>query len=113
MRRSSASLVAVLALSFGLMTAAAEASFPGKNGKLALSEFVNSDTEVTNLLYSVASDGSGLQLLNSYDSGLGRWSPSGTLIAFQSGIPTGCCYYMPNIGVANQDGSGYHEVLAT
>jgi Tol biopolymer transport system component len=108
MRRLLGLVVAALAATL-LISGSAQATFPGKNGKIALETF-DRDTLVRSF-YTIAPDGSGARLIPSYRSGHGRWSPDGTKLAYQAGLPDGCCHWSPTIEVVNADGSG-HVTLA-
>lgn len=84
MRRKGLVSLFALALLVGLLTTvqAAQATFRGKNGKIAFSGNATGDYDI----YSINPDGTGLTNLtnNPANDFLAAWSPDGTKIAFSS-----------------------------
>ena len=73
---------------------AAQATFEGANGKLAISNTLRPPASELELsLVVVNPDGSGRQVLAAQQSGNGFFSADGHRLAFQSGLPTGCCIF--------------------
>src|SRR4051812_48183588 len=97
-------LIAVLLIA----AAPAQATFPGANGKLVISNIdhhpaVPSDGSRT--LFTVNPDGTGLTVIEGFFAADGHWSPDGTKLAFRTGVPVSEGHPTPNILVANADGS--------
>jgi Tol biopolymer transport system component len=115
MNRLAARLIAVLVmiLSFAVLAPAAEATFPGKNGKIAYRESsVDAPTvaERNNLVVAIDPDGTGRIVLADRSSGYGRWSPDGSRIVFNSGLLLDCCHAPESVEVVNADGTGFVQV---
>jgi Tol biopolymer transport system component len=102
------------ALIVGLMVAAlaftparALASFPGANGRIAFDDFV------TNQIYAINPDGSGLAQLTHEPSDrvafLPSWSPDGSRVLFTvNNLSTG----VPSIWMMDADGAHQHQVAS-
>ena len=93
--------VTLVALILCALTApAAQASYPGANGKILLDVYGSSSTDI----WSINPDGTGATNLTNtasiYERG-GSWSPDGTKIAF---------IVYPGVWVMNADGSGRVEI---
>src|SRR3954452_8151443 len=109
MSRMAPRLIAVLGmiLSFAVVAPAAQATFPGKNGKLTLTHvFANGDPSDDGnysgaVVTSVNLDGSQTTLLGGGTSESGQWSPDGRRVAFQTGLSLNCCHSLPSIEVVN------------
>lgn len=111
MRRLLGPVLAALAATL-LISGSAQATFPGKNGKLTLTQRIRRvDVPHNNLLITVNPDGSGASVLASSASGYGYWSADGKRIAFNSGLLTYCCHASPTIEVLNADGTGHTTAL--
>jgi Tol biopolymer transport system component len=98
----------VVVLTFACWPAAAQATFPGANGKIAFAHSVSGTLQI----YTINPDGSGLTPLTS-SAGWNvspAWSPDGGKIAFSSSRddpnPGGCNPCNFEIYVMNADGSG-------
>src|SRR4051812_34887816 len=101
-------LIAVLAMisSFAVVAPAAEATFPGKNGKIiGQTTYRAGPGGPHHALLTVNPDGSGRVVVNMSESGGGLASPDGSRIAFQRGLANGCCFYTPDIATMNPDGT--------
>ena len=100
-------LVAALALTAcGLVAAAAQAAFPGTNGKLAFTSARNgfpSDSD----LHTMASDGSAQTRITSLDGDelYPSWSPDGGKLLFEHNAGS-----RPDVWIANADGSGAQQL---
>ena len=91
------------ALALLALPGAAHASFPGVNGKIAFTE--------DHAIHTMAPDGTGVQTLLAPPprrNGV-AWSPDGTKIAYSRGVPG----QLPNLAVANADGTGETIVVST
>jgi hypothetical protein len=110
-RRFTLSLIVTTALAVG--AAPAQATFPGANGKLAISNSARPApaSDIQQSLAVVNPDGTGRSALAADQSGNGLFSPSGRRIAFQSGLPTGCCIFQPTIELISPGGTGRATVL--
>jgi Tol biopolymer transport system component len=111
MRRFLGLVFAVLGATV-LVATPAQATFPGKNGKLVgeTSYRVATRGDVQHYLFTINPDGSGRTVLDSHQSGAGLYSPDGSKIAFQRGLPGGCCFYTPDLLTMNADGSSVFKV---
>jgi Tol biopolymer transport system component len=117
---SAARLIAVLAtiVSLGAVAPAAQATFPGKNGKIAFSVFHENPALGfgNDDIYTVDPDGTGVTNLTSSTArseSLPAWSADGTRIAFYSRHePSSEDHTSDGIWIMNADGSEPHLVLA-
>src|SRR5262245_43609251 len=95
----------VLVLGALSLAGSARATFPGQNGKIALSGNATGDYEI----YSINPDGTGLTDISNapgFNDFWPAWSPDGRQIAFVS-VPPGGNF---DIYVMNADGSGRHRL---
>jgi Tol biopolymer transport system component len=93
-------VVMAIALSFALIAPAAQATFPGKNGKIAFgSAPAGTEDFDTNVM---SPEGGGRTTIAQPDGPI--WSPSGTALGL---LPQqhGCCFYTTSIYTARADGS--------
>jgi Tol biopolymer transport system component len=93
-------------------TPAAQATFPGRNGKIVGQTSYRADPydAVHHAVVTINPDGSGRAVINTSESGRAIASPNGARIAFQRGLPNGCCFYTPDIATMNPDGTGIFTV---
>ena len=111
--RIGAPVIAVLFLL--LLSTAAQAAFPGQNGKIAYTNFVEQGPPPPTTHYSIFTvnpDGTGLQNLNpdppsNFEP---AWSADGTKIAFSSARVPDSSF---DIWFMNADGSGVQRVTST
>jgi Tol biopolymer transport system component len=103
-----------------LVAAPADATFPGKNGKIAGESHnyntccpVNAFVGRNNVLFTVNPDGTARSVLAEQLNGQGLWSPDGTQLAFLSGVPTQCCSWDNGIEISLADGSQRRTLLDT
>ena len=110
MRRLLGLIVVVAAASLSIVSVA-QATYPGKNGRLAMTAQVGTyEVDRNLLLTTINPDGSGRAVLASDRSGGGRWSPDGSKLAFLSDLLISCCHSSIDIEVVAADGTG--RVLA-
>jgi dipeptidyl aminopeptidase/acylaminoacyl peptidase len=98
-----AALAAVL-----LAAVPAQATFPGKNGKLSFGAPIPTDENVFDT-YTLNSDWTGLTKLIP-NGGSARWSPDGTRIAFRSPDYENCCHWESELYVMDADGSSARQL---
>jgi Tol biopolymer transport system component len=111
------SVIAALAASvvvLGATISPAQATFPGKNGKIAFThifqKILDEGALVTSDIYTVNPDGTNLTNLTadtstSVSEGEPAWSPDGTKIAFSSDLNNKSPGYLDDIYVMDADGS--------
>jgi TolB protein len=102
-------VVFVLFAASGVVTAAALATYPGTNGRVAYRRYFNGD-HTKSALYTSKSDGSGETRIThapakTFDD-QPDWSPDGGLIAFtRCGVSSACAVY-----IVHADGSGLKQL---
>jgi len=115
-RRLLGLVVVVAATSLVMVVPVAQATFPGKNGKLAISNRspATSDTqpwERDGLVSTINPDGTARTLLAADRSAGGLFSPDGSQLGFQSGYLFSCCHGDTSIEVIRSDGTQRHVVV--
>lgn len=98
-------VAAVSALAIPLLASPAAAAFPGRNGRIAFSDFVSGDTSIV----LVRPDGSGRRQITHRDAFQSRWSPDGTRLVFSGATGTGG-RNGNRIFVMHGDGTGLRRV---
>jgi Tol biopolymer transport system component len=116
-------LAGALAVAILIAAAPAHATFPGKNGKLAVDHtnyntccFVGDDYEwgLRDIsFFTMNPDGSGRTVIAEDNQAKALWSPDGTRLAWLTRVPTQCCYWDNGITVARADGSQSREIIDT
>jgi Tol biopolymer transport system component len=92
----------------------AHATYPGKNGKLAISNGSPAGTpqeERNAFVSTINPDGTARTLLAADRSGGGLFSPDGSQVVFQSGYLLSCCHGDTSIEVIRSDGTERHVVV--
>jgi Tol biopolymer transport system component len=104
-------LIAPLAILIcsAVLPAAAEATFAGKNGKIAFGTQRAPDDPYRFDTEAINPDGTALQSLIS-NGGMARWSPDGTKLAFRSPDFHTCCNHASELYIANADGTSVAQL---